>query len=60
VVPSTAAVGLMGTANGDAVKGDAETSEDTWLRFCAAAGGGGELASAAAAAGVAASAVQQL
>jgi hypothetical protein len=49
------AAGLMGTA-----KGDAGTSEDPWLKFCAVAGGGGELASAAAAAGVAASAVQHL
>jgi hypothetical protein len=50
VVPSTAAAGLMGT-----VKGDAGTSADLWLKFCAVARGGGELASAAAAAGVAAS-----
>jgi hypothetical protein len=55
VVPSIVAAGLMGTA-----KGDAGTSEDPWLKFCAVAGGGGELASAAAAAGVAASAVQHL
>ena len=39
VVPSTAAVGLMGTA-----EGDAGTSEDTWSNICAVAVCGGELA----------------
>jgi hypothetical protein len=43
-----------------AVKGDAGTSQDLWLNFCAVARGGGKLASAAAAAGVAAYAIQQL
>jgi hypothetical protein len=59
VVPLASATGLVVAAKGAAAKGDAGTSADPWLRFCAVVGGRDEIV-AAAAAGVAASAVQQL